>query len=175
MRCRAVPCRAAPCRAAPCRARPYGAVLCGGVRCCAVLCRAVPCCAVLFRTCQVSFDEVSSSRTKVHHTRFVRTTMLNLIKRSQLSSAVAQHRAAQRRVVPCDSVHCPAVRRRAVLLPRCAIFRTHSTRYHAKYQVPSTGMYVCTRLFAFFSDCPSSRSSSSRYFSQNTPVLPIRM
>ena len=40
-------------------------------------------------------------------------------------------------------------------LLRCAFFRTYSsTRYHAKYQVPGTGMYVCTHPFAFLIDCP---------------------
>ena len=57
-----------------CLALPCGAVLCGTVRCCAVL-RAVL--YLILRACQVSFDEVSCSSTAAHHTRFVRTTLLN--------------------------------------------------------------------------------------------------
>ena len=95
--------RAAPCGAVPCRA---------------VLCRAVLRAALylLFRARQVSFDKVSYSSTEVRQTKFVRTSSLNhtRILPAQLSSAIAQQRAAQRhslRKVPCLAVRCCAVLR----------------------------------------------------------------
>ena len=110
--------RAVPCHAVPCPAR--GVVLCGAVRCCAGLC-AVP--YLLFRTCQVSYDQASSSGTKVHHTRFGQTTLLKYSTCYRLSSGqlyhIAQQRAAQRR-----AVRCAAVCRRAVrcgTVPFCAV------------------------------------------------------
>ena len=87
---RVVPCGDVRCRAVSvqCRALPCSAVLlCGAAPCCAVIRAALD---LLFCTCQFSFDEVSSSSTKVHHTRFVRTTLLNHIKFFKLSSALAQ-------------------------------------------------------------------------------------
>ena len=142
VRCRAVPCGAVGCRAVGCRALPCGAVLCGVLPCYAVL-RAVL--YLLFRRCQVSFDVVSSSSTEVHHTRFVRTTLLDHFKCSQLSSAQLKLSSAlrsavrYRAVVPCPTVRCCAVL-------RCALFRT---QYQVSCEVPGTGMYVCPRVFAF--------------------------
>ena len=66
----------------PCRALPYAAKLCDVVRLCAVL-------YLLFRTCQVSFDEVSYRRTAAL---------------AQKSSAVWC------RALPCDVVLCGAAR-----------------------------------------------------------------
>ena len=84
---------------------PCPAVRCGIVRCCAVL-RAVL--YFLFRTCQVSFDQVSYSSTEVHNTRFVRTTLLNHMH-SQLSSAQLMLSSAQRSAVRCRALPCGAV------------------------------------------------------------------
>ena len=115
-------------------------------------CCPVPRCVLclLFRTCKVIFDEVSCSITGVYHNRFVRTTLLN--KTIALPAQVSYSSAA-RSAVPCRAVPCPAV-------PCCAVLSfEHSTRCHAKYQVPGIGMYVCTRLLAFFTGCPPSRSS----------------
>ena len=154
MWCRAVPCSvravSVQCRALPCIA----VLLYGAVPCCAVIRAALD---LLVCTCQVSFDEVSSSSTKVHHTRFVRTTFLNHIKCSKLSSALAQQCAAQHRAVPCGAVLC-----------RTALCFLSNTQYQVSYEVPGTryqvppgaGMYVCTRVFSFFMDFPPPRSSS---------------
>ena len=61
-------------------------------------------------------------------------------KYSQLSSTPL---AQQRRVVPCGIVRCRALR--CGVVPCCALFHTYSRgRYNAKYQVPSSGMYVWT-------------------------------
>ena len=51
-------------------------------------------------------------------------------------------------------MRCRVVLCGAVL--RCAVFRTYSTRYRATYQVPRTGMYLCTRVFPFLTACPAS-------------------
>ena len=155
---RAVSCGAVSCPAVRCRATPYGAVRCRAAYC-----------ALLTFFVQVSFDEVSSSSTEVHHhPRFVRTTLLNHIKCSQLSSAIiAQQRAAPPcgAVLPCLALRCGAVPCCAVL--RCAFFRTHRTSYYGKYQyqVPAT---VCT--------CAYSSSGFLHWLSSLsvTHVLPIR-
>ena len=59
-----------------------------------VRCRTVLCCAVLravlhliLRSCRVSFDDVWSSSTEAHRTKFVRTPLLNLEKLSRFISA----------------------------------------------------------------------------------------
>ena len=143
-------------RAVPCGAVPY-------LRCGAVL-------YFLFRAFQVSYDEVSSSSTEVHHTRFCTYYIVEsqqYMLPAQLSSAMAQIRAAQRRAVLCGAVPCPAVRCRAApygAVPRraarcfavlcraacCALLdscfvhaRSHSTKYHPavpRYTAP--GLYV---------------------------------
>ena len=124
-----------------------------------------------------AFVRARSHSTK-YHTPIPRYTTLGLyvlrcrITLNTPSSAqliIAQKRAAQRRaVLCCAALPCPAVRCRAVLcraVPCYAVLSLeHSTRYHAKYLVPDTGMYVRVLVFfAFFLDCPPSRSAS-RFF-----------
>ena len=163
VRCCALPCGAVQSSARWCCAVPCPTVRCGSVRFCAVLRTLL---YLLFRTCQFSFDEASSSSTEVHHTRYVcacTALSLNHNKCSQLSSAIAQQRAAQRRAMPCCTVL------------RCAFITTHRTRYHVRTQVPGTSMYVCVRVFfAFFINRPPSRSSSRFFPLQITPAPPIR-
>ena len=124
-----------------------------------------------FRTCQVSFDEVSYTNTEVHHARFVRTSLSNHLEYSQLCSANYSSKARSAApccavlccvALPCSAMPCRAVPCCAVL--RCALFRT---QYQVSCEVPGTRYrYVraCTRFFfAFFLDCPPSRSAS-RFF-----------
>ena len=139
-----------------------------------VLCRAVPCCVpyLLFRTCQVSFDEVSTASTEVHHTKFVRSWHYLLFSvevhgsfhgsshelpqkeatrapdpvctyciveehqtlPAQLSSAIAQQREAQRRVVL----------RRAALC-----FLANTPQYQVSCEIPGT-RYRCTCVYSSF-------------------------
>ena len=135
------------------RAVPCPTVRCGTVWCCAVLHAVL---YSLFRTSQVSFDELSSSSAEAHHTSFVSTTLLDNMKCSQLSSAELWLSSAPRSaVLPYLALRCGAVLCRAAL---CFLSNTPSTSY-AKYRVPKTGMHVCTRLFDVFIDCPPSRSS----------------
>ena len=84
--------------------------------------RAMPCCAVL--------------RALLHLNHMNMHSRLSLAQ-LKLSSTT------QRRAVRCRAPRC------CVML-RCAFFRTYSTRYHARSQVPGTGVYVCTRPFVFF-------------------------
>ena len=113
-----------------------------------VLRGAMPCCAVLRTvfyllscTCQISFAEGSSSSTELHHTRFVRTTLLNYINCSRLSSAQLYLGSAQRSTVRCCAA-VPYLRCDAAL---CYLYNTVPD--HAKTQVPGTGMYVCVLVF----------------------------
>ena len=158
---------------------PYPAVLCGTGRWRAVL-RAVLYLLFVHARRHSTKYHTRYSSTEVHHTRFARTTLLNPKNAlpAQLSSVIAQQRAAQPRAVPSGAVRCRALPCGAVrccALLRYAFFRRHSTRYHAKYQVPGTGMFVRTLLFAFFINCPPSRSCSCFPHPQVTLVLPIRM
>ena len=107
---------------------------------------------LLFRTCVLCcfIRRRIVQQCRVRHTMCVRTTLLDHKKctpsSAQLSSAIAEQRAAQHHAVPCGAALCHWMRCWAPL--SCAFFRTHnSTRYHAKYQEPGTGMYVCARIF----------------------------
>ena len=92
---------------------------------------------------------------------------------AQLSSSYrAQQRAAQRRGVPWGAVRCRAVPYLALwcgaVLCRTVLFFEHvvpDIMRSARYQVPVC-TYVCARLFAFFIDCPPSRSSSRFFLSR---------
>ena len=66
-----------------------------------------------------------------------------------MQSKLSESSAAQRSAVRCRAVLCCAV-------VCCVFWRTFSTRYHMKYQVPRADMYVCTRFVAFLIDCPLS-------------------
>ena len=74
-------------------------------------------------------------------------TVLNHQKKKALpaqlnsASSAAQRTPVRCGAVPCPEVWCCAMLRRAALC--CAVlFRTYSsTRYHAKYRIPITGMY----------------------------------
>ena len=120
--------------------------------CCrAVLCRIVPryvlCCIYSF--VQARYHSKYHTR---YYTRFVRSTFLNHTKcaHSQLISATAQQRseaacdAVWCRVVPCVALRCGAV------LGRGALCFLSTLRYHVSCAAPGTGMYVSTRLLAFF-------------------------
>ena len=155
------------CGAVPCRAVRYCAVLYRAVPCCA-LCRAA-CCAVLTLSCMPGLRR----RSIIHQYRGTPHHVLTYYMvesqemHSQLSSAQLWLTNAQRSAAPCGAVPFPAVRCCAVL--RCAFFRTHSTKHHAMYQIPGTRYrYVYIRIFAFFIDCPPSRSSSCFFFANDT-------
>ena len=128
---------------------PCGAVLCGAVRCCAVLCR-----AACFTIHTISYMpgiirssipciDTTMPGMYVQHCRIAKKALP-----AQPSPAIAQQRNAPQ----CDAVPCPTVMCRV----RCAFFRAYTTRCHAKYQVPGTGMCVYSRLCAFSFDCPLS-------------------
>ena len=74
----------------------------------------------------------------------VRTTWLNHIKCSPLSSAIVQQRVAQR-----HAMTCLAQRRGAAM--RYSFFRTHDTGYYANYQTRGTGMHVLALVFVISS------------------------
>ena len=127
---------------------------CRAVLYCVVLCHVVQCC-VLCRTYSFVHARYHSKyHTSDRYTRFVRTTLLKNKKCTPSSAQLSS--AAQRSAVPCLAVLCRAAACCALL--RCAFFRTYSTRYHAKYQVSGTGMYVL--VFSFSSLAVLSRSSS---------------
>ena len=122
--------------------------MCRAAPCCAVLCRSA-CCAVLFRTCQVSFDKVSSSSTEVHHTRFVRTTLLNHIDAP--NSAQLSYSSAARRAAPCGAVWCramPCFAFRCGAVPCCAVLYSN-TLYQVSCEVPGT-RYRYVRAYSVF-------------------------
>ena len=155
-----------------CRAVPCHTVRCGSARSCAA-----PCCVLC---CIYSFVHATHHST-LYHTRYrhtiffflippitsgvssiifygrysylqvsVCTALLNDKECTPSSSQLRYSSAAQRSAVRCRAVPCPALRCCAML--RCAFFRTCSTRYHAKYQVSGTSMYVCSLII----DCPLS-------------------
>ena len=135
----------------------------------------MPCCAVLravlyllFRSCHVSFDEVSSSSTDVHHTRFVRTQLLNFCEMLSvhLSSALAQQRSAQRRVVACFALPCGGELRYTVLC-----FHSN-TRHQVSPEVPGTRYrYVCVYSSFSFLRLLSSPSTHLAFFFSSFPHI----
>ena len=122
--------------AVPGRAVWYCAVLCRAVRCCVML--YLPCALLymLIRTGQVSLEV---SYQAVLHQVCTYCIVESQKMQSQLSSVqLLLNSAARPLALPCGVVPC------------CAFFFCiYSTRYHATYQVPGTGMNMCTRLFAF--------------------------
>ena len=120
------------------------AVRCRAVRCCAVLCGAVPCCPVLRASLylylvRARYHSKYHAKYRYCYTRLVRTSFVNHKNAlpAQLRSAIAQQRV-RCRALPCGTVRC--------CRPALYFIRTSRTGYYAKYQVPGTGMYVCTSL-----------------------------
>ena len=118
-----------------CPAVRWGCSLRGG----AVLRGSLPCCAVLramlrlpFRTCHVSFDEVSNSSSLLTYTTLVRTTLLNN-KKSTPSSAQIKLSSAQHRVVRyamrCHALRCRTALRRLLNTQYRASCEERGTRY----------------------------------------------
>ena len=73
--------------------------------------------------CQVSFEEASSSSTEVHPIRFVRTTLLNHIECSKLSSARLSYSSAPR-----SAAHCGCIRS-TIQVPGVGWLRVYTQHY----------------------------------------------
>ena len=152
----------------------FGAIPCREVRyySCAVLCGAVPCCIVLRGLLYFLFSTMpgiitsimSDTGTTIVYTRFERTSLLNH-KKCNTSSQLSPAMAAQHRAMPCGAVPCGAVLCCATL---CFLSNINC---HVSCEVPDTR-------------CRYVREHSSfsflylivqyNFFSQITPVLPIR-
>ena len=150
-----------------CRALLCGVVLCRAVLCCTVLSVAL---YLLFRTCQVSFDEVSSSSTELQH-----NVIFFLITSNAPSSAQLSYSSAAPSAAPCGAVRCmpcPAVLRRTALC-----FLLNIQQYQVSCEIPGT-RYRYVRVYSStpFLHCPSSFSVLFASPSPKiTPVLPIRI